>query len=695
MSIISSIKVSLKTDHKLCYSDGRMTVRLTLDQAAFGADYSDSMKCYVFAENHYPMCNSMQEAKTTYDWPVLTVRMGSRHIWLPGTYTLYVRDSEDSLIRASVSIDQRLRVRVGSIEECQPMGIEDTTTACLEGHDNDWHAMATTPGTVMLRQRVVEDIQLDVYNEMRKVMDSPALNFRNNLVICTINNDLTERTLAQFRCLMRCGTALKMIDCSMLFDITCNNPYEPMQEELMSVPARTTLCLTNIGALTGTGGKVIVKRLVSKIRESDEGDFPLWLCGSRQEIDAVLDMFPSLKGFFNDHSWLRQQPYTGFELVQAFNERLVKAGLVPSGNAKDQLARHVLEGAGSGLLSHWTISDIDRFVEEHVKPHFLKRTINDFDYENAMMLEPDDIELERLTEGHTAFEESIRQLEAMVGLDDLKQSITTMANRTRFYTERGRLGLKTSNKAVFHAIFTGNPGTGKTTVARQLGKIYHALGLLSRGDVIAVDRTRLVGRYIGETEENMKVLLEEARGNVLFIDEAYTLYDGAGDRKDFGGRVIDSLLTVLSQPDPDMLIIFAGYEKEMDAMLQTNPGLFGRFPYKFRFKDYTADQLMEIACRLFEQDEYVLANGARSELHKAISQTLAERTKNFGNARWLEQFVRNGIIPAVADRVSKANRQLTATDYQTIEAEDIKEAYEKFNPRTIELHPRRQIGFSA
>jgi len=97
----------------------------------------------------------------------------------------------------------------------------------------------------------------------------------------------------------------------------------------------------------------------------------------------------------------------------------------------------------------------------------------------------------------------------------------------------------------------------------------------------------------------------------------------------------------------------------------------------------------------FEQDEYVLANGARSELHKAISQTLAERTKNFGNARWLEQFVRNGIIPAVADRVSKANRQLTATDYQTIEAEDIKEAYEKFNPRTIELHPRRQIGFSA
>ena len=90
----------------------------------------------------------------------------------------------------------------------------------------------------------------------------------------------------------------------------------------------------------------------------------------------------------------------------------------------------------------------------------------------------------------------------------------------------------------------------------------------------------------------MKAVLEEARGNVLFIDEAYNLYDGSGDRKDFGARVLDSLLTVLSQPNPDMLIVFAGYEKEMDAMLNTNPGLTGRFPYKYRFADYNADQLM-------------------------------------------------------------------------------------------------------
>jgi hypothetical protein len=182
---------------------------------------------------------------------------------------------------------------------------------------------------------------------------------------------------------------------------------------------------------------------------------------------------------------------------------------------------------------------------------------------------------------------------------------------------------------------------------------------------------------------------------VLFIDEAYTLHDGSNDRRDFGARVIDSLLTVLSQPDPDMLIVFAGYEKEMDAMLSTNPGLCGRFPYKYRFKDYTAEQLMEIACKVLQRDEYVLTDEARKELMADIQLTLAQHTRNFGNARWVEQFIRNGIIPALADRISEQGIDDSPEAYQTVVAADIQEAYGKFNPRTIELHPRRQIGFSA
>ena len=191
----------------------------------------------------------------------------------------------------------------------------------------------------------------------------------------------------------------------------------------------------------------------------------------------------------------------------------------------------------------------------------------------------------------------------------------------------------------------------------------------------------------------MKVVLEEARGNVLFIDEAYTLYTGADDKKDFGMRVVESLLTVLSQPNPDMLVVFAGYTKEMDALLSTNPGLSSRFAYRYLFKDYTCEQLMLIARRLFERDEYILTDEAEAELKDDISQTLQQKQANFGNARWIEQFVKNGIIPAMADRVFSTG----SDDFQTIEASDVAEAFEKFSPKASEPKPshRRVVGFGA
>ena len=230
-------------------------------------------------------------------------------------------------------------------------------------------------------------------------------------------------------------------------------------------------------------------------------------------------------------------------------------------------------------------------------------------------------------------------------------------------------------------------------MARQLGKLYHALGLLSKGEVIAVDRTRLVGQYIGQTEENMKTILEEAKGNVLFIDEAYTLITCKDDKKDFGGRVLDSLLTVLTQPNPDMLIVLAGYPQEMEAMLSTNPGLSGRFPFRYQFEDYSAEQLMEIARKLFERDEFILTDEADAEMQQIIGQVLGQKMPNFGNARWIDQFVNNGIIPAMADRIFSTG----STDYQRIEASDITKAFEKFNPKANELKPARHRvkGFSA
>jgi hypothetical protein len=188
------------------------------------------------------------------------------------------------------------------------------------------------------------------------------------------------------------------------------------------------------------------------------------------------------------------------------------------------------------------------------------------------------------------------------------------------------------------------------------------------------------------------VVFEEARGNVLFIDEAYNLSTGSEDRKDFGYRVIESLLTILTKP-VDMLVVLAGYTKEMEAMLSSNPGLWSRFPYKYQFDDYDGAQLMEIAHHLFEREDYILTDEADAELRKIIDQTLKMKLPEFGNARWIEQFVHNGIIPAMANRFYAT----ACTDYQHVEVSDVTEAFERLKPQAAPLKPHHKVvsGFSA
>lgn len=247
-------------------------------------------------------------------------------------------------------------------------------------------------------------------------------------------------------------------------------------------------------------------------------------------------------------------------------------------------------------------------------------------------------------------------------------------------------------------IFTGNPGTGKTTVAKLIGRVFHSMGLLSKGEVIEAERSSMIGRYIGDTELKMKELLERAEGNVLFIDEAYSLCDNnEGDRKDYGCRVLECLLTVLTKKNPDMIVIMAGYEKEMDRMLELNPGMKGRFPYRFRFDDYNADELYRIACSLLVRADYVLSPEADDLLRSTIQDAVVHKDEFFHNARWVEQYVLDGVISAMSDRVMSLpfraeNREL----YQTIEVQDVREAYLKMRPQSVPvMTSRKRIGFVA
>ncbi len=688
---IRKIELSLSTSDEADYTDGCIIVSI---QARKGSMIKEGrFACFVYSDDYSPMCNSDVTYRFNRENSIsVSIVMLSFRIWLPGKYFILLRDRNNgALVRIDFKVDESLNIMQQPLTMCPVCSLEDILTTSIENTESSWDVLSTTPGTSELRKYALESRQLKIYNEFRKGLSGRELRVSRNLLIYTTNRDWNAEILQSFQKLAVPGYYYTHVDCNTLYNAALQNPFEPLNEKLNNT-SNQVYCLTNPGALLSTGGKVVTRQIVQKICE-DKEKYKLWLCGGKQEIESVLDVYPSLKELFVSGNVLNQRPYSGFELVQAFIKELYNEHLDPSEATMDALARAILEYHEQGCFSTWSLSSIRRYVAEEVSPRYLHRALEGVmsEKEELPKLPIEDFPLDLLPNSTSEFEDSIRELNEMVGLDDIKKSITTMANQSRFFIERSKAGFHTSNKAAQHAIFTGNPGTGKTTVARMLGKIYHSIGLLSKGDVICADRTRLVGRYIGETEENMKAVLEEARGNVLFIDEAYNLYEGTVDRKDYGAKVIDSLLTVLSQPNPDLVIIFAGYEKEMDAMLSSNPGLMGRFPYKYRFSDYDADQLMEIALHLFAKDDYIITDDAKAILQQKICETIVQRTKNFGNARWVEQFIRNGIIPEMANRVIHDSIK----DFQHIHASDVEEGYKKFNPRMIELKPRRQVGFNS
>lgn len=688
MKDISNISLTLSAKNLSIYSDGSVTVNIKAKSGSYIK--KDRFSCFIYTDDYYPICNSDESGKQLpINGGCIDIEIQSHKIWLPGDYILFVLDeTTKSQLRIDFSLDDRLRVICGVPKECNSGSLDYVLTSCVENTDASWDVVATTPGAAQLRRYVLECNQFKNYNKLRKQLNVKELKCNRNLLIYTYNQDWSVQTLEMFKKLCVFGTYFTHIDCSSLNNVSSVSQTLALDEKFKGT--NHVYCLTNLSSLLTSDGKMVVKKVEERMHD-EKGLCTLWLCGSRQEIDSVMEVYPLLREFFLSSNQLEQQPYTGFEIVQAFISEFEKEDLMPTDEVKDELSRAILKCQEDGSIGTWSLSSIHHFIVQDVLPRYVKRAINDIVSEDISPLTMEDIDLSLLPHTTSAFEDSIKELDRMVGLDDIKQSIITMANQARFCLERRRAGFPTSDDTPRHAIFTGNPGTGKTTVAKMIGRIYHSLGVLSKGEVICADRTRLVGRYVGETENNMKIVLAEAHGNVLFIDEAYNLYDGADDRQDYGNHVLDSLLTVLAQPNPDMVIILAGYEKEMDAMLNSNPGLSGRFTYKYRFNDYNAEQLMEIACNLFNRDQYVLTDEAKDMLTETISETVSQRTKNFGNARWVEQFVKNGIIPAMADRVIHA----TTKDYQHILVSDVVEGYKHFNPNVIELKPRRKVGFSA
>ena len=254
-----------------------------------------------------------------------------------------------------------------------------------------------------------------------------------------------------------------------------------------------------------------------------------------------------------------------------------------------------------------------------------------------------------------AYEQSMRKLNDLVGLKKLKYNIESHLNLVRFTQLRRQKGL-TATLPPLHMIFTGNPGTGKTTVAKLLGEIYASLGILKTGHVITADRKKLVGQYIGDTEDNTKRILQQAHGNILLIDEAYTLVADPDDKKDFGPKVLECLLEELGKEQTDMIIILAGYPDEMESMLKVNKGLQSRFPYTFHFEDYSEQELVDIAVLTAQNSGYTFSPQALERVRNLIRREMERPTsgrdqQHFGNARFVTRLISSQIIPNMSRRV--------------------------------------------
>lgn len=228
------------------------------------------------------------------------------------------------------------------------------------------------------------------------------------------------------------------------------------------------------------------------------------------------------------------------------------------------------------------------------------------------------------------------ELYSLIGLSQVKKLIWEVSAFALVQRKRAEEKIK-ADPIVLHMVFKGNPGTGKTTVARILGRIFKELEFLTKGHLVEVERADLVGEYIGHTAQKTREQVRRSLGGILFIDEAYTLAQGG--EKDFGREAIATLVKNLEDYRQNLVVILAGYCDEMDDFIRSNPGLKSRFPIQVEFPDYSAEEMFEIAVHMFEQREYILSNKARWKLRNLIVSYCRNRTQHDGNARYIRNLV--------------------------------------------------------
>ena len=330
------------------------------------------------------------------------------------------------------------------------------------------------------------------------------------------------------------------------------------------------ICIGNaerLGQRGHTNNKTGIEELCNKMANISNSIVILWGKGHEKARGWFQYIF-----HFNDLT-----PDALFQsMVEYVNSRNYLFDPSTEAPLKDYI-NHAYKLRGSNFKNNAYFRDIfDREIVPRISERIIKQNLPPEQMDLCTIF-PEDLPPISQTDTDAA----IQKLKSLIGLDDIKKQILDHTALVKLNTIRASKGLH-NRMPPMHMVFTGNPGTGKTTIAKYLGEIYHSIGVLSSGHVVVTDRSKLVGEFIGDAEKNTTNAISSASGGVLFIDEAYNLFvGGRGDKKDYGMRVIETLLTYLGSDDTDMIVILAGYTGEMNSMLEANPGMKSRFPYIF------------------------------------------------------------------------------------------------------------------
>lgn len=417
-------------------------------------------------------------------------------------------------------------------------------------------------------------------------------------------------------------------------------------------------------AITNDGssfGQECIDTLV-KLIEDYRGEILVILAGYNKEMNDFMKANSGLESRFPLK--IDFPDYSADELFEIGKNMIAKKGFSLSEDAVPafkeavyDLKRHSTATSGNGRM-------VRNFIDEIIRNQSSRIALSEVSAEEMTVILAKDIEAETTRENVYDLE---AELSKVVGLDSVKNYIRSLNARLMVQEQRKKLGLKVSATQTLHMIFMGNPGTGKTMMARTVANVLFNMGIISTNKLVETDRSGLVAGYVGQTAIKTREVIESALNGVLFIDEAYALAQG-GDN-DFGQEAIDTLVKMMDDNRDRLVVILAGYYEDMQNFLNQNAGLKSRFPNVIEFEDYSTGELLSIAEKMYKEQGYVLSPEAVGLLEKIFEE--GKKQSQFGNGRFVRNIFEKS-LNCQAVRLSRSST-MSATELSTITVEDIKE----------------------